>query len=239
MSESVVGQPTGNLYAVVPAAGMGSRMKSETPKQHIAINGISVLSHTLERLLQVEDITSIAVVLDEASYHHSDFNNPKISTCIGGDSRAVSVRNGLLHLQSIIEPGGSVLVHDAARPCVRVDEINQLVRVVAGADNGGLLAVPVIDTIKRANKQNQIAETVERSQLWRAATPQLFRHGLLLSALNSALEAGVSITDEASAMEYAGYHPKLVECSADNIKVTTPTDLALAEHYLTVQSTGQ
>jgi len=222
-------ESTGCLYAVVPAAGIGSRMNSDTPKQFIAIDGLSVLSHTIDRLLQVESIKAIVVVLDKA------INNPKVSSCIGGASRAESVRNGLLHLEATIEPECSVLVHDAARPCVRVNEISRLVSETAGSDDGGLLAMPVIDTIKRADIDLRVTETVDRDHLWRAATPQLFKHELLLSALTGALEEGVSITDEASAMQYTGYRPRLIECSADNIKVTTPTDLALAEHYLAAQ----
>ena len=128
------------------------------------------------------------------------------------------------------------MVHDAARPCVRVSEINRLITETAGKTDGGLLAMPVVDTIKRADEYKRTAETIDRSQLWRAATPQLFPYAILLAALNKALEEGVEITDEASAMEYAGYSPKLVECSADNIKVTTPTDLVLAEHYLSAQT---
>jgi len=226
-------------------------MNSDTPKQFIAIDGLSVLSHTIDRLLQVESIKAIVVVLDKANYQsigsaagsaidrHSCFNNPKVSSCIGGASRAESVRNGLLHLEATIEPECSVLVHDAARPCVRVNEISRLVSETAGSDDGGLLAMPVIDTIKRADIDLRVTETVDRDHLWRAATPQLFKHELLLSALTGALEEGVSITDEASAMQYTGYRPRLIECSADNIKVTTPTDLALAEHYLAAQRREQ
>lgn len=228
------------LHAVVPAAGTGSRMNSDTPKQFIGVNGSTILTHTIKRLLQIELLESIVVVLDEASYNAGQlkFDNPKITICIGGDSRAESVRNGLLHLGSVA-PATMALVHDAARPCVRVEEVLRLIADVDGSENGGLLGMPVVDTIKRADANLHVTETVDRSQLWRAATPQLFRCTELLSALSRALEEGTSVTDEASAMQYAGYSPKLVECSADNIKITTATDLALAEHYLACQQAEQ
>ncbi len=227
-----------NLYAVVPAAGVGSRMNADTPKQYIDINGRSVLAHTIDRLLQLEMLESIVVVLDQTSHNAGlhIYENPKVTTCIGGGSRAESVRNGLQHLQGVAEPGSLVLVHDAARPCVRTEDIRRLIKAVGSDKNGGLLAMPVVDTIKRADAGMHVTETVDRSHLWRAATPQLFVHQLLLQALTDALAAGADITDEASAMQHAGYSPKLVECSADNIKITTATDLALAEHYLAVQA---
>lgn len=223
-------------HAVVPAAGAGSRMNSVTPKQYIDINGRAMLLHTVERLLQVESLQSIVVVLDKITCDDSQlkFYHPKITTCVGGSSRAESVHKGLQHLATIAEPASRVLVHDAARPCVRVEDINRLISQTAGSE-GGLLAMPVVDTLKRADSGLQVMETVDRAHLWRAATPQLFPYHLLLQALGNALEEGIEITDEASAMQHAGYNPVLVECSADNIKVTTATDLALAEHFLAVQ----
>lgn len=228
----------GSLYAVIPAAGSGSRMNSSTPKQYIEINGMSVLTHTVDRLLQIELIEKIVVVLDEATYNDSSFVLPdhsKINTCVGGSSRAESVSNGLYYLQTVAPPDSMVLVHDAARPCVRVGDIMQLIDTVGGDINGGLLGMPVVDTLKRVGKDMQVTATVDRDELWRAATPQLFQLTALLNALTTALEQGVDITDEASAMQYAGFCPRLLQCSADNIKVTTPTDLALATHYLSAQ----
>ncbi len=228
---------TGSLHAVVPAAGIGSRMQSTIPKQFISINGLSVLSHTIERLLHVESLCSIVVVVDESTYSEQKiaFDHPNIAICVGGATRAESVRNGLQHLAAVTEPDSQVLVHDAARPCVRVADIYRLIDEVAGDKHGGLLAMPVTDTIKRSDGNQQLLETVDRDQLWRAATPQLFSIVLLLQALNDSLSNAAAITDEASAMQLAGYRPKLVQCSADNIKVTTPTDIALAEHYLNAQ----
>lgn len=214
-------------------------MNTDIPKQYIGINGRSILDHTLARLLQLDALKSIVVVLDEATYNAEQlhFNSPKIVTCIGGNSRAESVRNGLHVIVADDSASDMVLVHDAARPCVRVEDIKRLIDEVAGDENGGLLAMPVVDTIKCADDSLRVTGTIDRQHLWRAATPQLFHCQILLRALNSALDGGLTITDEASAMETAGYSPKLVQCSADNIKVTTPTDLALAEHYLATQHT--
>lgn len=226
------------LYAVVPAAGAGSRMNSATPKQYLNINGTPIVTHTIERLLQLASIAKIVVVLDQQTFEQNSASftgDPRVETCAGGASRAESVLNGLRHLAGSATPACRVMVHDAARPCVRVAEINRLISETADDPDGGLLAMPVTDTIKRADENRRTAETVDRSSLWRAATPQLFPLALLFDAMNKALQQGVEITDEASAMQHAGYSPKLVECSADNIKVTTPTDLVLAEHYLSAQ----
>lgn len=232
---------TGDLYALVPAAGAGSRMNSDTPKQYMELNGVSILNHTIERLLSLKSVKMLVVVQDEAmsTSDNSAFDdNPRITRCAGGASRAESVRNGLRHLSSCAGSTDMVLVHDAARPCVRVNEIEQLVATVADDSHGGLLAMPMVDTIKRADPQMQVLETINRDQLWRAATPQLFRYTVLLDALENALQEGAEITDEASAMERSGYTPRLLPCSTDNIKVTTATDLVLAEFYLSAQEAG-
>jgi len=213
-------------------------MKSDTPKQYLKINGASILTHTIDKLLQIPSLKKIVVVLDETAIEQQSSiltDNPRVVTCVGGASRAESVRNGLLQLASNAAPDSGVMVHDAARPCVRVSEINHLIREINDDPDGGLLAMPVVDTIKRADNHMRATETIDRSTLWRAATPQLFPLVTLLDALNQALEQGIEITDEASAMQSAGYSPKLVECSTDNIKVTTPTDLVLAEQYLSAQ----
>jgi len=247
MSATESSPQQGDLYAVVPAAGSGSRMNRDTARQYIAkqfieINGLPILTHTVNRLLQIGSIRKIVVVLDEVSYKngaHELVDSPRVTACIGGAVRAESVRNGLTHINGHIESDASsessVLVHDAARPCVRVDEIHRLIAQTAGDINGGLLAMPVTDTIKRSDNSDRVTETVDRSMLWAAATPQLFPFETLLQALTKALAEGVNITDEASAMQHAGYSPKLIECSSDNIKVTRPTDLVLAEHYLAAQ----
>ncbi len=237
------------LYAVIPAAGSGRRMNNATPKQHIELGGGSVLRKTINRLLLVESIKKIVVVLDainidnqdvllysdDSSVDQAQLLRSKIVTCIGGANRAESVKNGLTRLREIAPTGGSVLVHDAARPCVRVSDIHKLIREVGSDSNGGLLAMPVSDTIKLAGRDGRIQQTLNRESLWRAATPQLFDVDKLLSVVNTALVDGVAITDEASAMEHAGYKPMLIECQSDNIKITTATDLVLAKHYLAAQ----
>ncbi len=241
---SASGTP-GDLYAVVPAAGSGSRMKSSTPKQYMELEGKTVLHRSVSRLLQIESLKKIVVVVDAASTHHDELDlanyglpvdGNRVEVCTGGATRAESVRNGLLYLQSAASPGCQVLVHDAARPCVRVSDIMRLVDSVLNDTNGGLLAMRVNDTIKQSNEEQKVVATVNRDQLWRAATPQLFGLEVLLSALNNAIQSGVPITDEASAMQHAGFQPKLVECESDNIKITTATDMALAQHYLSLQA---
>lgn len=230
------------LYAVIPAAGAGSRMNRETPKQYLRLNNIPVLKHTIDRLLALDELVKIVVVIDAESIGSIDstvFDNQKpdvrIEFCIGGASRAESVKNGLDHLKHQSSSASKVLVHDAARPCVRVADIQRLIDEVKNDINGGLLAMPVSDTIKRATRNNKVLDTVDRSLLWRAATPQLFNLDALCNALDKAMRDGIEITDEASAMQYAGHSPTLVECQADNIKITTATDLVLAEHYLAAQ----
>ncbi len=233
-----------DLYAVIPAAGSGSRMKQATAKQYIELDGVAILKRTINRLLLIDSIKKIIVVGDSAGFESidtvlfSESQDPtrlKIDTCIGGASRAESVRNGLLYLKENVTTNAMVLVHDAARPCVRVTDIERLISEVKNSAHGGLLATPVTDTIKRANKEGKVQATVDREALWRAATPQLFSLDLLLSAIDKAIAENVAITDEASAMQYSGYQPKLIECSSDNIKITTATDLVLAQYYLRAQ----
>jgi len=235
-----------DLYAVVPAAGSGSRMQRDKPKQYINIDGQSVLRLTLNKLLQITPLTNIVIVHDEASSElvesYVAIDSDRISSCKGGVNRAESVRNGLQHLHDKYGPvcqRSSTLVHDAARPCVRISDIARLIELVAEDEHGGLLAVKLTDTILRANDQDQVIESVDRDLLWRAATPQLFNTGKLLDALNTALQDGVTVTDEASAMQRAGYKPKLVECHADNIKITTESDLVLAQLYLADQASEE
>jgi len=157
MSSAESSSKQGDLFAVVPAAGSGSRMNSDTAKQYININDLPILTHTVNRLLQIESIRKIVVVLDEVSFKngaHGLVDNPRVTTCVGGAVRAESVHNGLVHIKAHALPESSVLVHDAARPCVRVDEIRRLIIETTGDVNGGLLAMPVTDTIKRATHRN-------------------------------------------------------------------------------------
>lgn len=234
------------IWAVVPAAGVGSRMQVSIPKQYLRINGQTVLSLSLARLSALADVKRIMVVLSPDDHHwarHNSVYDPdrdKVLTCLGGADRWQSVLNGLDALADLAAPDDWVLVHDAVRPCVRVSDILQLLELSRAADAvaeaGGLLALPVSDTLKRADADGRVAQTVDRSGLWAACTPQLFPFERLRQALRDASAAGVTLTDEASAMEWAGGRPQLVPCHKDNIKITYAEDLQLAELILQAQA---
>jgi 2-C-methyl-D-erythritol 4-phosphate cytidylyltransferase len=223
------------LHAVVPAAGVGSRMGAEIPKQYLQLAGKTVIEQTLERLLQLPGLANIVVALGAGDAVWPGLaigNDSRLLTVNGGKERADSVLNGLYRLRQLADDDDWVLVHDAARPCVRLTDIEQLIDTCSSHGQGGILATPVHDTMKRSDSHNRIVETVPRENLWHACTPQLFRLGELTGAIERALESGYPVTDEASAMEHAGQQPLLVECSLANIKITRPDDLALAEFYL-------
>lgn len=219
------------IVAVVPAAGVGARMKADKPKQYLTIQGKSILEHTLNVLLTHPAVSQVILAVAKEDPYLSTLSitqHPKIQIVEGGGTRAESVLNGL---KAISHPNRTrVLVHDAARPCLRHTELDQLLNI--DDENGAILALPAIDTIKRADSFKQIAETQDRNFIWLAQTPQYFRADLLIQALERAEQQGFVVTDEASAMELAGFRPHLVEGSSSNIKVTRPEDLALAEFYL-------
>ena len=223
------------LHAVIPAAGIGSRMGAEVPKQYLKVAGKTVIEQTLERLLRLPGLENIVVALGEGDPFWPGLvisNDTRLVTVKGGKERADSVLNGLYKLRQLGSDDDWVLVHDAARPCVRLTEIELLIETCVNHRQGGILATPVHDTMKRSDNHNRILETIPRENLWHACTPQLFRIGELTEAIEGALESGYPVTDEASAMERAGQQPLLVECSLANIKITRPDDLALAEFYL-------
>jgi 2-C-methyl-D-erythritol 4-phosphate cytidylyltransferase len=223
------------LHAVIPAAGVGSRMGADIPKQYLQLAGKTVIERTLERLLQLPGLANIVVALGEADPIWPGLEirkDSRLHTVNGGKERADSVLNALYKLRQLADDDDWVLVHDAARPCVRLAEIDLLIETCLNREQGGILATPVHDTMKRSDSQNRIVGTVPRENLWHACTPQLFRIGELTEAIESALDSGYPVTDEASAMERAGQQPLLVECSLANIKITRPDDLALAEFYL-------
>ena len=233
------------IWAVVPAAGSGSRMGAPVPKQYLPLQQSTVIECTLARLLSVTCIEGIVVVVDDEAIFRATMKDSAINadipvhTVMGGDTRTRSVLNGLQYLQKLDSREHSVLVHDAARPCVRVGDINLLVDRCADTTDGGLLAVPVYDTLKRGDENDRVSGTINRVRAWRAATPQLFNGSLLINALQSAMQTGVTLTDEASAMESSGYQPRLVPCVADNIKITESADLALANVILQAQLQAQ
>ncbi len=229
---------TARLWCIVPAAGIGSRMGAEIPKQYLTLGRRTVLEHTLTALDSLDTLAGIVVAIAADDRHWPQLKpqlNTKLMTAAGGAERAASVLSALALLRGQAADTDWVLVHDAARPCVRAADLDRLIQAVQDDPVGGLLAIPVRDTMKQATGESRSATTVDRSRLWHALTPQMFRFGALQTALTAALAAGVAVTDEASAMEHAGLQPRLVEGHADNLKITRPEDLALAEFYLRQQ----
>lgn len=225
--------PVARLWAVVPAAGRGTRMGSDRPKQYLAIAGRTILEHTLEALLAEPRIAAAVLVLaaDDASGGAlAAAHGARVRTALGGAERCHSVLNGLDALPA--QDHDWALVHDAARPCLRLTDLSHLIDELLDDPCGGILGAPVKDTLKRCSSDGRIAGTVDRHQLWQALTPQMFRVGALRAALRAALTAGCLVTDEAQAMELAGYLPRMVEGHADNLKITRPEDLPFAELYL-------
>ena len=219
------------FYALVPAAGFGARMGNELPKQYLTMAGRPMIYHALATLCANPEISTVFVVLapDDAQWHSYDwsiFGDKLQPLFCGGQTRAESVLNGLL--ASELEADDWVLVHDAARPCLSALQLQRLLDELRDDEVGGLLAVPVADTLKRADAKQRVAHTESREGLWQAQTPQMFRTGLLVRAL----ETAPSVTDEASAIEALGLFPKLVSSDSSNFKVTYPQDVHLAELLL-------
>jgi 2-C-methyl-D-erythritol 4-phosphate cytidylyltransferase len=227
-----------SYWAIIPAAGVGKRMQADRPKQYLSLGNKTVLEHTLDRLLSMPAISGAVVAISEGDEYWPALNyqsDKPLLIARGGKERSDSVLNALQLLQQ--QAGKQtvwVLVHDAARPCVRTADIQRLIEQ-ASTEQGGLLALPVRDTMKRAGPADAIDHTVEREGLWHALTPQMFRLDLLLAALLQAQQQHLSITDDASAMELAGYAPQLIEAHEDNIKITRAFDLQLAQLYLQQQ----
>ena len=223
-----------SVTAIVPAAGIGKRMQSQCPKQYLTLAGKTVIEHTLAKLLACAYIKQVVVAIskeDEQFKQLAIANHPKVITVIGGKERVDSVFAGLAKCQL----DEWVMVHDAARPCVTVTEINQLVESCIKHQTGGLLAAKVKDTMKRAAANGEVVATVDRESLWHALTPQMYIAGELQQAIETGIEQGVVITDESSAIEAAGLPSRLVAASPLNLKITQPEDLALAEFILSTQ----
>lgn len=230
------------LYGVIPAAGVGRRMGSECPKQYLPLAGEPLLSHSLRALLDCPGLRRVAVALhpgDDRANGVAALDDPRVLRVAGGAERADSVLAGLEGLQQIAHDDDWVLVHDAARPCLPRADLARLVAGVIDQPGGGILALPLVDTLKRVGADGLVESTVDRARYWRAQTPQMFRLGALREALRGALAAGVAVTDEASAMEWAGHPVRLVEGSPGNLKVTVPADLELAAFYLASSSTQE
>jgi 2-C-methyl-D-erythritol 4-phosphate cytidylyltransferase len=226
---------TERRWAVVPAAGQGTRFGSTLPKQYTPLLGRPLLSWTLAALLAEDSVAGIVVALSPDDPHFAalpESRDPRVRTCAGGVRRELSVARALDDLVTRADDTDWVLVHDAARPCLRHDDLQALFVELERDPVGGLLALPVSDTLKRSAEGAFTSETVPREGLWRALTPQMFRVGLLRRALALCVERGRAVTDEASAIECLGLRPRLVRGHADNLKVTNPEDAALAEAIL-------
>ena len=227
------------VVAVIPAAGVGSRMQADRPKQYLTLNGKTILEHTIDALLQhplIDDVI-VAISPGDAYFDQYQLREKPIHVVNGGKERADSVLNGLMSLGE----NDWALVHDAARPCIEESDISALLELMSSDDvSGGILATPVRDTMKRVKPStNVISHTEDRDGLWHALTPQLFPATLLKRALQNGLSQGANITDEASAMELEGYKVAMVNGSPANIKITHPADLPLAEFYLKQKFSAQ
>jgi 2-C-methyl-D-erythritol 4-phosphate cytidylyltransferase len=221
-----------DCYALIPAAGSGSRMGSEIPKQYQMLAGVPLIRHAIDVMCAHAQLRQTFVVLapqDVFFRQHdwSQYQGRLEPLYCGGATRATSVLNGLMAMADALDPDDWVLVHDAARPCLSAQLIDHLLSEIGDDKVGGLLALPVVDTLKRADSQQRVLGTTARDDLWQAQTPQMFRYRLLLEALRSARPERV--TDEASAIEQLGLKPRLVLGSPGNLKVTWPGDAALAE----------
>jgi 2-C-methyl-D-erythritol 4-phosphate cytidylyltransferase len=223
------------LWAVVPAAGSGARMGAAVPKQYLPLAGRPLAEHTLAVLAAAPGLRELVVALAPGDAHWACIApalRARVRTVEGGVDRADSVLRGLGGFSRTPADADWVLVHDMVRPCLRAVDITRLLEALRDDPVGGLLALPVVDTLKRADAEERVEATVPREALWRAQTPQMFRFALLREALEAARRDGVAVTDEAMAVERLGHRPRLVYGGAHNIKVTRPEDLALAEFHI-------
>lgn len=222
-------RPLPSFWVVIPAAGVGSRMRADRPKQYLQLGGRSIIEHTLDCFLDHPTLAGVTVCIAPNDPYWPNLpcaGDPRIQRAPGGRERCDSVLNGLRRLSELgANEHDWVLVHDAARPNLAREDLDRLLLELADDSVGGLLAVPARDTLKRVGLNGRVVETVDRSVIWQAFTPQMFRLGMLRDALVGALDAAVLVTDEASALEWAGHAPKVVEGRADNLKVTRPEDL--------------
>lgn len=227
---------TEQCFLIVPASGVGARMNAKKPKQYLRLeNGLSVLDQTLETLLGIVQIKGcvVAIAQDDTEFKKSTFANHEklLATAVGGKQRFHSVISALNVLRPFAKDKDWVLVHDAARPCVKANEVIKLIEQLKNNPVGGLLATQVVDTIKKSHG-NIVESTLDRSKLWQAQTPQMYRFGVLSKALNNVVKNNLMITDEASSIEHLGLESVLVSASKSNLKITTPEDLDLANFYL-------
>ena len=225
-----------NYYLIMPASGIGGRMKSEIPKQYLKLgNDLTIMDQCLKTLLEVDKITGFVIAISEKDTLFKSsiyFNHSKmIATTKGGKERFHSVLNALNSLAKIAKPNDWILVHDSVRPCVKKSDIEMLINEASNHPTGGILATSVADTIKQVTVDGEVS-TIDRKKLFKAQTPQMFRFGILKSALDNAIKLDNHITDESEAIENLGYSIKIVIGSSSNIKITQSDDLKLANHYL-------
>jgi 2-C-methyl-D-erythritol 4-phosphate cytidylyltransferase len=229
------------LFALIPAAGGGTRFGAEEPKQYAMLMARPVIARTIERLAAALDFERIVVALAGDDTRFEALAPPRVAVhalrC-GGLTRAETVRNALALLERVCDADDWVLVHDAARPCVPVDALKRLAAELTDDPVGGLLAIPITDTVKREDSAThpRVLATEKRDGLWQAQTPQMFRYGVLVDAF--AREGALAATDEAQAVEATGARPRLVLGSSRNVKITYPPDLALAAAILAAQEHG-
>jgi len=226
------------FWVVIPAAGVGKRMLVDHPKQYLQLESLTVIEHTLSKFSQHEKVSGIVVVISQGDEYWSSLNldlDVPLFIAEGGVERCHSVLNGLKCLNDKAQASDWVMVHDAARPCLHTDDINKLIHELWSHPVGGLLGLPVADTLKFCDANRSVKKTVNRDGLWRALTPQMFRYQVLLDALSNAITHPETITDDASAMELAGFEPLMIEGRWDNIKITHPQDISQAQIILQAQ----
>jgi len=223
-------KPTIQYWAIIPAAGIGERMQTNLPKQYLKLNDKTIIEHSVSTITQHNKISKVVVALhpDDTQWPQQQISSPeKIITTTGGKTRADSVMQGLKTLQEYADSDDWVLVHDAARPYLTSESLDRLIETLQEHPVGGLLAMPIADTLKKSSADGLALETISRVNLWAAQTPQMFRFGVLLDAMQKAQAVGINITDESSAVEYIGKHPMLIKGDPRNIKITRPEDISL------------
>ncbi|TXJ10345.1 MAG: 2-C-methyl-D-erythritol 4-phosphate cytidylyltransferase [Acinetobacter sp.] len=226
------------LWAVLPAAGSGRRFSTTELKQYQMISGKTVLEHSVTALYQLPLAGCVIAISPQDTFAQQiDFQHP-IEFCLGGQERVDSVLAGLYHLKHLAQADDYVLVHDAARPCLHRAQIEQILAFCQSNEAAAILAVPVRDTLKKANAEYLIDKTISREQLWQAQTPQIVKYALLMQALETAIVQKSLVTDEASALELLDIPVKLLLGRTDNLKITYPEDLALADFILTAFHLG-
>ena len=224
------------LWVVIPAAGIGKRMGVDITKQYITVCDKAIIEHTVEKFTSRNDLQGILVALSNSDQHWSTLElskNNKITTVTGGEERYKSVYNALCSLKNKAGDDDWILVHDAVRPCITTSEIDQFIADLDHLNGiGGILALPCFETMKKANTNHEIEETIDRKFIWHAQTPQMFRYKKLLLAIEKIMNENIFITDEAMAMELAGYKPMLIQGTHSNIKITDQNDLKYLESFL-------